>query len=103
MGNRLIGYVPQGMRRSMLARTLRAILALLLALLRELWPVDRLREHTHACGAGSALAGQRETFAGRRALGDRRSGAPGLRRRGGLESCDRRRQQRDGGRAFVST
>src|SRR5207302_1464970 len=41
MGNRLIGYVPQGMRRSMLARTLRAILALLLALLVSygLWTV----------------------------------------------------------------
>src|SRR5438105_13219942 len=41
MGNRLIGYVPQGMRRSMLARTLRAILTLLLALLVSygLWTV----------------------------------------------------------------
>jgi len=41
MGNRLIGYVPQGMRRSMLARTLGAILTLLLALLVSygLWTV----------------------------------------------------------------
>src|SRR5437879_12405600 len=41
MGNRLIGDVPQGLRRSMLARTLGAILTLLLALLVSygLWTV----------------------------------------------------------------